>query len=123
LHRFVVEYYRICRPGGAKPAKKSPSRTLAEFSQQLLTSEPAEAARAFAPLVSLFEEVLAEAEAGGLLRPGIPRRRVAGIVLEAIMFNAFSTSIVGPADESGDADAGEQLWELLYCGIGAGSPP
>lgn len=122
LHRFVVEYYRICRPAGANPPKKAPSRTLAEFAQQLLTSEPAEAARAFVPLVSLFEEVLAEAEQAGLLRAGIPRRRVAGIVLEAIMFNAFSTTISGPAGDSGGVDAGEQLWDLLYYGIGVDSP-
>ena len=38
---------------------------MAEFAQQLLTTHPKEAARAFAPLVALFEELLQEAVAAG----------------------------------------------------------
>src|SRR5438067_4706534 len=57
LHRFAVEYYRLCRPvPDTRRSKKSPSpAALADFAQQLMTAHPDEAARAFAPLVSLFE--------------------------------------------------------------------
>lgn len=121
LHRFVVEYYRLCRPARSRVSKRAPSRALAEFAQQLLTSDPAEAARAFVPLVSLFDEVLEDAEAAGVIRSGIPRRRVAGVVLEAIMFNAFSATISGPSEKSSDLDLGEELWDLIFHGIGASS--
>jgi len=121
LHRFVVEYYRLCRPARSRVSKRAPSRALAEFAQQLLTSDPAEAARAFVPLVSLFDEVLEDAEAAGVIRSGIPRRRVAGVVLEAIMFNAFSATISGPSENSSDLDLGEELWDLIFHGIGASS--
>jgi AcrR family transcriptional regulator len=120
VHRFVVEYYRLCRPGTRSTSKKAPARALGEFAQQLLTSEPAEAARAFVPLVSLFEEILGDAEAAGLIRPGLSRHRVAGVVLEAIMFNAFSTTIAGPSAASGDLDSGEELWDFVFNGIGSG---
>ena len=121
LHRFVVEYYRLCRPARSRVSKRAPSRALAEFAQQLLTSDPAEAARAFVPLVSLFDEVLEDAEAAGVIRSGIPRRRVAGVVLEAIMFNAFSATISGPSENSSDLDLGEERWDLIFHGIGASS--
>jgi AcrR family transcriptional regulator len=119
LHRFVVEYYKICRPSRAKSTKKAPARALAEFAQQLLTAQPAEAARAFAPLVTLFEDVLADAETAGVVRAGVPHRRVAGVVLEAIMFNAFSTTIGGAPTEVDAGDAAEELWELIFNGITA----
>ncbi len=66
LHSFVVEYYRICRPTSRKANRKAPARALAEFAQQLLTAQPDEAARAFAPLVTLFEGVLDEAQEAGV---------------------------------------------------------
>ncbi|MHB8465807.1 MAG: TetR/AcrR family transcriptional regulator [Acidimicrobiales bacterium] len=118
LHRFVVEYYRLCRPVRKGKAAKNPTRALAEFAQQLLTTQPAEAARAFAPLVSLFEEVISDAVAAGRVRATIRHGTVAGIVLEAIMFNAFSTTIAGVSAESEVGDPAEELWELMLHGIG-----
>jgi AcrR family transcriptional regulator len=120
LHLFVVEYYRRCRPParGKKSTKKDPTRALAEFAQQLLTAQPTEAARAFAPLVALFEEVLTEAESAGYLRKDLPKRQISGVVLEAIMFNAFSATI-GGVSMSDDGDPAEELWDLIFHGIGA----
>jgi AcrR family transcriptional regulator len=120
LERFVVEYYRLCRPTGkrARAAKVRPP-AIAEFAQQLLTAQPAEAAKAFVPLVSLFEEVLDDAVAAGAVRGDLRRRRVAGVVLEAIMFNAFSTTIGGAAAEDEGRDPAEELWDLVLNGIGA----
>ena len=48
-------------------------------------------------------------------------RRIAGVVLQAIMFNVFSSTISGtPARAEGETGA-EGLWDLLLRGIGSGS--
>jgi AcrR family transcriptional regulator len=119
LHRFVIEYFALCRPTPKGKGKKKAPVALAEFAQQLMTAHPHEATRAFEPLVSLFHEVLDEAVAAGAVRGDLSRRRITGVVLEAIMFNAFSTTIGGSARE-GDGDPAEELWELLVHGIGSG---
>jgi AcrR family transcriptional regulator len=124
LHRFVVEYFRITRPApkrkGAKKATPSAhSPVLAEFAQQLLTAHPAEAAGAFVPIVALFEEVLDDAVQAGVVRAGLDRRRVAGVVLESIMFNAFSATIAGTSVQPRGVDAAEELWDLLFHGLAA----
>ena len=105
IHRFVVEYYRLCRPPlpGETSERLSTAPVMMDFAQQLLTSHPAEAALAFAPLVSLFGEVLDEAESAGCIRAGLRHSPVAGMALEVIMFNAFSTTI------SRDVDPGVRL--------------
>jgi AcrR family transcriptional regulator len=122
LHDFVVEYYRLCRPESrGKTTKKRAPQALAEFAQHLLTAQPTEAARAFAPLVSLFEEVLADAAASGALRADLNRRRVAGVVLEAIMFNVFSRTIGGPSTEREQGDPAEELWDLIFQGMRSNS--
>ena len=118
LHRFVIEYYAVCRPTAKGKGKKKAPLALAEFAQQLMTAHPREATRAFGPLVSLFDEVLDEAVAAGAVRGDLSRRRIAGVVLEAIMFNAFSTTISGSAREPGGRDPAEELWDLLVNGIG-----
>lgn len=121
LRRFSVEYYRLCRPTRqGRPADPGFTKAMAEFAQQLLTSHPAEAARAFVPLVSLLEEILDDAAAAGLVRPRLDHRRIAGLILHAVMFNAFSTTIGGVRD---DADAGEELWHLLLHGVGQTRQP
>jgi AcrR family transcriptional regulator len=117
LHRFVIEYYAICRPAKARGKKKA-SIALAEFAQQLMTAHPDEATRAFVPLVSLFEEVLEDAVAAGVVRSDLGARQVVGVVLEVIMFNAFSTTIGGSITDSSRADPAEALWDLLVHGIG-----
>ena len=119
LHRFVIEYYALCRPTPKGKGKKRAPVALAEFAQQLMTAHPHEATRAFAPLVALFDEVLDVAVAARAVRGDLSRRGIAGVVLEAIMFNAFSTTIGGSAHESTGGDPAEELWELLLHGIGS----
>lgn len=123
LRRFVVEYHRMCRPAPkGEPAKQEPTRAMVEFAQQLLTTHPKEASRTFVPLVAFVEELLEDAERAGAVRRDVDHRRIAGVVLQATMFNAFATTISGsrlPAD--GDHDA-EVLWDLLVRGIGTGEP-
>jgi AcrR family transcriptional regulator len=121
LHTFVIEYSRLCRPVIKGKAKKAPATSvMVDFAQQLLTAHPTEAALAFAPLVALFGEVLDDAEAAGAIRPGIGHSRVAGMVLELIMFNVFSSTIGGASARADGVDPAEELWDLIISGIGAG---
>jgi hypothetical protein len=89
-----------------------------EFAQQLLTSHPSEAARAYAPMASLFRSLLSDAADAGAIRTDVDLDRLCGIVLQAIMFNAFATTISGsPADAPAGADPGQEFWSLLFRGI------
>ena len=119
LHRFVVEYYEVCsRPTtkGSHPSRGAPP-VVAEFAQQLLTDRPKEAARAFAPLVAIFRELLDDALAAGVVRAGLPGRAT-GMMLELVMFNAFSSTIAGTSPGN-DKVAAEELWDLILHGIAA----
>jgi AcrR family transcriptional regulator len=120
LHRFVVEYYRLCRPEpGGDPVEWSPTApVLVDFAQQLLTRHPTEAAQAFVPLVALFNEVLDDATEAGALRAGLRRSTITGMVLEAIMFNTFSATIGGTSIRAETADPAEELWDLIFNGVG-----
>jgi AcrR family transcriptional regulator len=122
LHRFVVNYYRDCRPPfEAGPDSTGRLRFMAEFAQQLLTAHPKEAARVFAPLVEFFEELLRDAVAAGGIRPDFSDGPIVGIVLEAIMFNTFSSTIAGLSTRPQAGDSAEYLWDLIVHGIGSGS--
>jgi AcrR family transcriptional regulator len=123
LHRCATEYYLICRPSSkTRTVKSRPTPVaMAEFAQQLLTSHPDEAARAFVPLVSLLTELLDDAAEAGAIRPGLQHAHVAGVVLQAIMFNAFTTTISGLAGRQSGQAAAEELWDVVFHGIGAGS--
>jgi AcrR family transcriptional regulator len=122
LHCFVVEYYRACRPPpDSESTKNGGLLFMAEFAQQLLTAHPKEAARVFAPIVSLFEEVLQEAAEVGAVRPGLQEGPIVGIVLEAIMFNTFATTIGGLSARPHVGDSAEYLWDLILHGIGTAS--
>jgi AcrR family transcriptional regulator len=121
LHRFVVEYYRMCRPprSGRSKSKLPMTQVMVDFAQQLMTAHPAEAARAYAPVVALFSEVLDDAAEAGVIRQGLRHGPVAGIVLEAIMFNAFSLTIGGTPARAAEGDPAEELWDLVFNGITA----
>jgi AcrR family transcriptional regulator len=119
LHRFVVEYYLMCRPVEEPTTIVSVRPPLiAESAQQLLTTHPKEAARAFVPLVSLFEELLDEAVAAKAIREDLRRGPTVGVVLEVIMFNAFSSTIGDSSVRSDDHSSAEELWKFVRYGIG-----
>ncbi len=119
LHRFCVEYYRLCRPApkGRTP-KRGPS-ALAQFAQQLLTDHPQEASRAFVPLLTLLDELLDEGVTAGVVRPGLRHDRVSAVILQAIMFNAFTATISGTPKRGVRIDPAEELWELFIHGFSA----
>jgi len=120
LHAFLVDYYRICHlnPKG-RGSKKQPAPAMAEFAQQLLTDHPKEASRAFEPLVALLESLLEEAAAAGGIQAGLNSRRIAGVLLQAIMFNSFASTISGSSVRSDPSEGAEELWGLVLGGIGA----
>jgi AcrR family transcriptional regulator len=120
VHCFVVEYHRLCQPMQKGRPSKAPKRgqapAMAEFGQQLLTAHPKEASKAFAPVVTLFADVLNEAvEAGALRRTAYPMK-LAGVVLQAVMFNSFATTISGSAWPV-ESDPAEEFWLLIYEGL------
>jgi AcrR family transcriptional regulator len=113
LRAFCAEYYAMCRPSPPGSVPTGPAPALVDFAQQLLTSHPNEAAHAFAPVVELLRRLIDEADAAGMLRPGLDRRRLTGIVLQAILFNAFAAVI--SAEPAGADD--DVLWDVLVHGI------
>ena len=120
LHTFVVEHYLICRPGpkgkAARRSHPSPA-AMAEFGQQLLTAHPKEASRAFQPMVTLLVRLLDDAAGAGAIRSGLDHRSLTGVLLQAIMFNAFSATISGThIGPDGHAEA-EALWTLIFQGL------
>lgn len=120
LEACLLEYHRLCTPGpkGQAPGGKgapNPS-AIADFAQQLLTDHPREAAQAFGPLVNLLESVLDDAAAAGALRDDLDHRRLAGVLLQEIMFAAFASTISGTSAREG---GGEVLWDLVLHGIAA----
>jgi AcrR family transcriptional regulator len=120
LHRFVVEYYLLCRPAPkGRVAKKGRPTALAQFAQQLLTDHPQEASRAFVPLLRLLEELLDEGVKAGVIRPGLRHERVAGVILQAIMFNTFTATISGTSSRRVRVDPAEELWDFFINGIGS----
>jgi hypothetical protein len=94
---------------------------MAEFGQKLLTEHPKEASRAFVPVVSLFVQLLDDAAAAGAIRSDLSNRSVAGVALQAIMFNAFADTISGTPIPPDGHDEAEQLWYLFIHGIGPGN--
>jgi AcrR family transcriptional regulator len=118
VHRFVVEHYRVCQPvPRSRSNKKGLAPAMAPFAQQLLTEHPKEASHAFVPMVALLERLLDEAAAAGAIRKGIDHHRMAGVVLQAVMFNAFATTISGTPVRA-DSDADEELWGMILHGLG-----
>ena len=118
LHVFVVEHHRICQPAPkSKSYKKGLAPAMAPFAQQLLTEHPKEASHAFVPMMALLERIFDDAAAAGAIRKGIDNRRMAGVVLQTVMFNAFATTISGIPVRA-DTEAGEELWGMILQGIG-----
>jgi AcrR family transcriptional regulator len=134
LHHIAVGYYWVCRPAprpglglglGPGPTRGIPAPVMGELARPLLIEHPEEAARAYAPLVALFEQVFADAAAAGCLRPGLDAQRDVGVLLQVISFHAFSATISGTPLPPGPDDerAAEELWQVLFQGIGCGPAP
>ena len=103
--------------GGQEGARR---RRIAEFAQQLLTDHPKEASqRLRARSSTLLEELLDDAAAAGALRDGLNHRRIAGVLLQAIMFNAFAVHDQRHLGARRPRRGAEELWGLVLGGIAA----
>ncbi len=125
LRCFVLEYYRMCLPAPERRASKNnPTPVLAEFCHQLLTAHQDEASRAFVPLVTLLEKILADAADAGVVHQDLDREEMAGVILSTIMFNAaYAATISGRHGSAPGAQAAEEVWALISAGIVTGSRP
>ena len=54
----------------------------------------------------------------GAVRSGLDHRRVAGALLQAIMFHTFASTISGTSARADAKASAEELWELLVQGFG-----
>lgn len=123
LHRFALEFYQLCRPPArTRVGKKMVGPALVDFAQQLLAGHPEEASRAFVPLIELCERLLEDAAAAGAVRAELRHRRIAGFMLQAIMFNAYIAAM-NASSASADADeAAADMWDLLFHGLQSAEP-
>ena len=122
LHRFVVEYYRMCLPAPkGRQSKNNPTPVMAEFCHQLLTAHHEEASRAFVPLVALLEKTLADAVEAGVVRSAFAGEDVAGGILSTIMFNAAYASTISGTEPHDPAGAADGMWEFVARGIASGT--
>jgi hypothetical protein len=114
---FATEYYRSCRSGQTQHSDQVlPGRQLGPFGYRLLFDHPVDAAHAFAPLVTLLRSLLDDATAAGDIRGGRDNEQVAGMMLQAIMFNSFATTVTGTATDD-VPERGPLLWDLLLHGL------
>ena len=110
LHRFVVEYYRMCLPAPkGRASKNNPTPVMAEFCHQLLTVAPG---RGVAGVRAAGHPAREGPRRGGGGRSRPPRpgrtREVAGVILSTIMFNAAYAPTISGSEEPRDGDrAGE----------------
>ena len=118
LHCFVVEYYRMCLPAPkGRASKNNPTPVMAEFSHELLTAHQDEAARAFVPLVTLLEKVVADAVEAGEVRAGLDYDDAAGFILSTIMFNATYASTISGLKAHDPAQAADGMWQFISAGV------
>src|SRR3546814_19595277 len=105
----------MCSPAPKGKSKKaSPPPLMVEFAQQLLTAHPAEAARAFVPLVSLFEELVKAAADAGAIKGALPHRAAVGTMPAVIMFTSFSATIAATPVQDPTPEAEHHLAVLLH---------
>jgi AcrR family transcriptional regulator len=118
LHCFVVEYYRMCLPAPkGRASKNNPTPVMAEFSHELLTAHQDEAARAFVPLVTLLEKVVADAVDAGEVRAGLDYDDAAGFILSTIMFNATYASTISGLKAHDPQEAADGMWQFISTGV------
>jgi hypothetical protein len=72
---------------------------MGQFAHQLLFDHPSEASEAFETARLHPAPVLVEAAAARAIRSEVDDEEVAGVILQAIMFNAFATTITGSASD------------------------
>lgn len=113
LDRLKVAVQLLFELSRPDPTAQRPLFT--DFAPQLLVSHPAETKVAHAPLLNLFTELMADAEAAGSLRPGINPHRMAALTMQTVMFVAQSSA---PADdEKSHPITADEAWDFCAHGF------
>jgi AcrR family transcriptional regulator len=109
--RVAVELlFELSRPD---PRARRPLFT--DFAPQLLLTHPAEVKVAHAPLLSLFAELMTEAQAAGQLRPDAAPHRTAALTMQTVMFIAQSS---GPSEEENASPlSAAEVWDFCAHGF------
>jgi AcrR family transcriptional regulator len=102
--------FELSRPD---PRTKHPLFT--DFAPRLLLSHSAEVKIALAPLLTLFEELMTQAEAAGHLLPDFKPRRAAALTMQTAIFIAHSNS--GSEEEGGHPITAAEAWKFCASGI------
>jgi AcrR family transcriptional regulator len=102
--------FELSRPD---PAAQRPLFT--DFAPQLLITHPAEVRIAHAPLLTLFTELLAQAEDAGHLRQGVKPRRAAALVMQTVLFVAQSNGVA--EDEGTHPLSAGEVWDFCSQGV------
>ncbi|HXA59107.1 MAG TPA: TetR/AcrR family transcriptional regulator [Streptosporangiaceae bacterium] len=115
LDRLKVAVHLLFELSRRDPTAQRPLFT--EFAPQLLLSHPNEVKIAHAPLLTLFAELMTQAEAAGRLRASIKPRRAAALTMQTVMFVAQSSSVAD--DEHTHPITSEEAWEFCASGFAA----
>ena len=118
LRLFLAEYYRVCSPrrrqagaqGLAQPGRHRRVRAAAAHRPPQGGGPGVRPARR-----RCSKACSATPPRAGVLRSNLDHRRLAGVLLNEIMFNAFAATISGTSVRK-DAD---DLWDLVLHGIAA----
>jgi AcrR family transcriptional regulator len=115
LDRLKVAVHLLFELSRPDPTAQRPLFT--EFAPQLLLSHPTEVKIAHAPLLTLFAELMTQAEAAGRLRASIKPRRAAALTMQTVMFVAQSSSVAD--DEHTHPITSEEAWDFCASGFAA----
>lgn len=110
LQLAVELLFESCRPD---PTAQRPLFT--DFAPQLLVSHPTQVKVAHTPLLTLFTELMVDADKAGLLRADVDPRRMAAMVMQTVMFTAQSNG--GIDDETSYPISAEEVWEFCAQGF------
>nr|WP_311446975.1 TetR/AcrR family transcriptional regulator [Frankia nepalensis] len=87
-----------------------------DFATQLLMSYPTEVRSAHEPMLAVFAEMMARADAAGQLRSALRPRRAAAMVMQSVMFLAQSTAVAGEGESAHPLTA-DEVWEFCAGGF------
>lgn len=110
LQLAVELLFELCRPD---PTAQRPLFT--DSAPQLLVSHPAQVKVAHTPLLTLFTELMVDADKAGLLRADVDPHRMAAMVMQTVMFTAQSNG--GIDDETSYPISAEEIWEFCAQGF------
>ena len=114
LDRLKVAVHLLFELSRPDPAARRPLFT--DFAPQLLLTHPAEVRGAHAPLLTLFTELLTEADAAGTLRAGVNPRRAAALTMQTVMFVAQSATV---SDTDLPVITADEVWDFCAKGFAA----